>query len=62
VDDKAEPQYQLFRRIKTYITMDKKTLTFYEYNDDSHLYKKKEECINPVSVMFDKEVHNEFIS
>lgn len=60
--DEKEPQYQLFRRIKTYAKMDREKVIFYEYNEPSKLYKKTYEVINPVSILFDKEVHHEFVS
>lgn len=60
--DWYESQIQLLRRFKTYMVMDKEKITTYEFKEVFDDYVFREEFINPISIMFDKDIHNDFIS
>lgn len=62
VSEVKESQVQLFRRIPTYIKMSDEYIRFFEYNRATNQYVERFHIINPVSIMYNNEIHNSFIA
>lgn len=60
--DWYESQVQLLRRFKTYMVMTKEKIQTFQFMEAFDDYALAAEFVNPVSVMFDRDVNNDFIS
>lgn len=56
-----ESQVQLFRRIPTLIKMSDEYVRFFEYDRVSNKYIERFHIINPVSIMYNNEIHSSFM-
>lgn len=60
--NEQESQVQLFRRFKNYMVMHKDVIRNYRFNEAKDNYELVSQFINPISVMFDKDVACNFFN
>lgn len=58
----VDSQIQLFRRFKNYMVMEKEVIRYYHFNEATDKYEFESQVINPISVMFDKDVASNFFN
>lgn len=58
----TDSQIQLFRRFKNYMVMEKEVIRNYRFNEAIDKYELIWQVINPISIMFDKDVASNFFN
>lgn len=59
-EEEKEPQKQLFRRFKVMIVLDNEFANYYNYDFETGTYIYDAKTINPVSVLYNKDVNRKF--